>query len=429
MRYKPIHHYLFAKNRQKLARLLPAHSLVIVFSNDEMPRTADQFFPYRQNSDLFYLTGIEQSKTILCLAPDMHLNQYREILFIENTSDYYKTWTGNKLSKEQALELSGISNISWLDEFENLLNDLMQEAKHVYISFHETARSFDEVPLRDIRYAEKIRYLFPLHHYERLSPLMAELRMVKEPEELEQIKKAISITEITFRSILSSLKPGIKEYEIEAEIISGFIRNASTGHAFHPIVASGANANVLHYTDNSNTCKDGELVLVDFGAEYGNYNADITRTLPVNGTFSLRQRSVYEAVLRLHNLVASMMVPGTSLEKINAEMAKHFEKELIGLNLLTEEQIFKENPEKPAYKKYFMHGIGHFLGLDVHDLGSKQEKLREGMVITCEPGIYIREEGLGIRLENNFLITEHGNINLSKSIPIDPDEIERLMKK
>ncbi len=429
MRHESINSYLFEKNRQKLKRRLPLLSVAVLVSNDEMPRSGDQFYAYRQNSDLFYLSGIEQPKTILCICPDYPDYHYHEILFIEKVTEYYQTWYGNKLSHEQATEISGIKNIYWLDDFEKVLNELMQHARHVFLSFHENARTFDEVPLRDARFTEKIKGLFPLHHYERLGPLIAELRQIKEPEEIQLIENAGKIAGKAFQKIIEILKPGIREYNIEAEIISGFINNGSSGHAFMPIVASGKNACVLHYNANDDICKDGDLVLVDFGAEYGNYNSDITRTFPVNGRFNKRQRQIYEAVLRIYNRVAPLIIPGTTIEKLNIDAIIFFEEELVGLGVINKKDISKQDPEKPVFKNYFMHGMSHFLGIDVHDVGNKTDVLMPGMVVTCEPGIYIHEEGIGVRLENDFLLTSKGNLNLTSHIPIEPDAIEDLMAK
>jgi Xaa-Pro aminopeptidase len=429
MRYKPINPFLFEKNRQKLSRRLPSLSLAIVFSSDEMPRTADQFYPYRQNSDLFYLSGIEQPKTILCICPDFADHHYHEILFIEKPTEYSLTWHGNKIEKEKASEISGIKNIMWLDDFEHVLNEVMQHAKHVYLTYHEKARTFDEIPLRDTRYLEKIRNLYPLHHYERLSPFMSELREVKEPEETDLIKKSTEITANALKKIIQVLTPGIKECEIEAEIISEFLRGGAGGHAFLPIIASGINACVLHYSLNSGVCNDGDMVLIDFGAEYANYNADITRTFPVNGKFTRRQREIYMAVHRLYEKAIHFIKPGNTIEKINQSMVPFFEEEMIKLNLLSQTEIKNQDPENPVYKKYFMHGVSHYLGLDVHDVGNKADMLLPGMVVTCEPALYIREESIGIRLENDVLVTEKGNINLTSQIPMHPDEIEDMLAK
>jgi Xaa-Pro aminopeptidase len=429
MRYKPINPFLFEKNRQKLSRRLPSLSLAIVFSNDEMPRTADQFYPYRQNSDLFYLSGIEQPKTILCICPDYTDHHYHEILFIEKPTKYSLTWHGNKIEKEKASEISGIKNIMWLDDFEHVLNEVMQHAKHIYLTYHEKSRTFDEIPLRDTRYLEKIRNLYPLHHYERLSPFMSELREVKEPEEIDLIKKSTEISVNALKRLIQVLKPGIKECEIEAEIISEFLREGASGHAFLPIIASGINACILHYSLNSGVCNNGDMVLIDFGAEYANYNADITRTFPVNGKFTRRQREIYMAVHRLYEKAIQFIKPGNTIEKINQDMIQFFEEEMGKLNLISQKEIKNQDPENPAYKKYFMHGVSHYLGLDVHDVGNKSDMLLPGMVVTCEPALYVREENIGIRLENDILVTDHGNINLTSQIPMHPDEIEEMLAK
>jgi Xaa-Pro aminopeptidase len=429
MKYKEINNYLFEKNRQKLSRRLPIYSLAIINSNDEMPRSGDQFFPFRQNSDLFYLTGIEQPKSILCLCPEHPDVHYREVLFLEKSNPHYETWTGHKLTIEEASNISGIKNIYWLDEFETVLNDLMNYAKHVYLSYHDKSRTFDEVPLRDARFTEKLKNLYPLHAYEQLNPIMADLRLVKEPEELELIKKAINITHSAFQNILKSVKPGIKEYEIEAGIIHDFLKSGSSGHAFQPIVASGKNACVLHYVDNNSVCTDGDLVLIDFGAEYANYNADCTRTIPINGKFSPRQKEIYNAVLKLLNLGVKMVKPGLTIEKLHQDISEIAEQEMIKLGLFTVEEKQNQDPEKPLRRKYFMHGISHYLGIDVHDVGNRSDILMPGMIITWEPGMYIAEEGIGIRLENDLLVTEKGAVNLMAQYPVEPDEIEKLMSK
>lgn len=427
MRASTINSYLFEKNRQKLKRRLPALSVAILVSNDEMPRTADQFYTYRQNSDLFYLTGIEQPKTILCICPDFPDHRYHEILFIEKPTEYQLTWFGNKLNIEEASKISGIKSIFWLIDFEKVLNELMHRARHVLLTFHENARTFDEVPLRDVRYTEKIKGLFPLHRYERLGPIMSELRMIKEPEEIEMIQKAGEIAEKAFRKIAKLIKPGINEFDIEAEIISEFIHNGSTGHSFMPIVASGKSACILHYNSNCNICKDGDLVLIDIGAEYAYYNSDITRTFPINGKFSKRQLEIYNAVLTIHDKAISLIKPGTAIEKLNDDLIDLIEEQLINLAIIEKQNIEKQDPEKPVFKNYFKHSISHFLGIDVHDAGNKNDILMPGMVISCEPGIYIEKEGIGIRLENDILVTINGCLNLTRDIPIKPEEIEELM--
>jgi len=420
--------HLFEKNRQKLTRRLPAHSLLIVNSNDEMPRTADQYYPYRQHSDLIYLTGIHQPKSILCICPGSPDKQLREVLFIEKTNEQYNIWTGQKMDKEEATAISGIKNVQWLEEFERLLPSMMKYALHVYLGCHEENRTFDEVPLRDARFAKWMLEQYPLHKYERLNFLMAEMRQIKESEEIEFILQAINISSDAFKKIAKAIKPGIYEYEAEALFGYEFVMSGAEGHAFQPIVASGKNACVLHYSSNNELIGDGSLVLLDFGAEWGAYNADITRTIPANGKFSKRQTQVYEAVLRLLKLAPQLIKAGKSISAIHTEFIEFAEKEMIQLGLFSENEKANQDPEKPLYRKYFMHGISHFLGLDVHDVGQKTDILMPGMVITWEPGIYITEEQLGIRLENDILITDNGIVNLSELIPIEINDIEALMK-
>ena len=428
MHLDPLNNFLFEKNRQKLKRRLPILSVAMVFSNDEMVRTADQFYPYRQNSDFFYLTGIEQSKSILCLCPDHPDYRYHEILFIERPTEYQQTWYGYKINFEEASKISGIKFIYWLEDFEKILIELMHHARNVYLALHENLKTIDELPLRDIRYAEKIKNLFPLHHYERLSPLMAELRKIKEPEEIELIQTAGNITEKTFRKIAGLIKPGIYEFDIEAEIISEFIHNRSSGHAFLPIIASGKNACVLHYNANKDICNDGELVLIDIGAEYHNYNSDITRTFPVNGKFSKRQNQIYNAVLKIYEKTISMIKPGISIEKLNTDLIPFIEEQLIQIGLINMNDVVNQDPEKPVFRNFFMHSISHFLGIDVHDAGNKNDILMSGMILTCEPGIYVRDEEIGIRIENDILVTSSGCLNLNKDIPLRPEHIEEMMK-
>jgi Xaa-Pro aminopeptidase len=427
MKDEKLNSYLFEKNRQKLKRRLPALSVAILVSNDEMPRTADQFYSYRQNADLYYLTGITQPKTILCICPDFPDYRYHELLFIEEPTEYQQLCFGNRLNFEESSKISGIKNIYWLKDFEKILNELMHHARHVLLNFHENARSFDEVPLRDVRFTEKIKGLFPLHRYERLSPLMAELRQIKEPEEIHLVQQAGIIAGKALQKISRIIKPGINEYDIEAEIISEFIHNGSSGHAFAPIIASGKNACILHYNSNRDVCVDGDLVLIDIGAEYCYYNSDVTRTFPVNGKFNKRQLDVYHVVMQIHDKTISLIKPGTSLESLNIELIEMIEKELMFLGLIEKKNIAKQDPEKPLFKNFFMHSVSHFLGIDVHDVGNKNDILMPGMLLTCEPGIYIREEGIGIRLENDILVTSTGCLNLTEDIPLKPDEIEELM--
>jgi len=429
MRYTPLPASFYQKTRKNLCRLLKPNSLVILQSNDILPTNADGHMAFRQNNDLFYLSGIDQEDSILILFPDAPLPEWKEILFVKETSDLIRVWEGYKLTKEQAKERSGISQIRWNSEFQGMLQPLFNLAEHVYLSTNEHPRAVVETQTRNERLIQELMGRFPLHRYERLSPLMEIIRAVKLEDEVQQIAKAIDITREGFLAVLNSLKPGMMEYEVEAEFSYQFLKRASKGFAYGPIIASGANANILHYGDNNQACKDGDLLLLDVGAEYGNYNADMTRCIPVNGKFSARQRQVYEAVLRIMREASSLLRPGITLLEYEKKVGVMMERELIGLGLLKAEDVAAQNPEKPLYKKYFMHGTSHHLGLDVHDLGSKYRFLEAGMVFTCEPGIYIPEEGLGIRIENNYLVTEGTPVDLMAYIPVEADDIEKLMKK
>lgn len=426
MRYNPISKEMYIRNRAKLIAKMKPGSMAIINSNDEMPRSGDQTFAFRQNSDLFYLTGLDQEKCILTLCPWHPVESFREILFTVKTSDLMVTWNGHKYTMDEVRHVSGIQNVKWTEDFEITLRDLMSRVQLVYLNQNEYPKFITEVPLLDTRFAARMRKDFPVHSYERLAPLLTELRTVKEPEELVQIQNACDLTQNGFRRVLRFVKPGVKEYEIEAEFTHEFIRKGGTGHAYSPIIASGANACILHYCTNANTCKDGDLLLMDVGAEYGNYAADMTRTIPVNGKFSTRQRQVYEAVLRVLKAATAMLKPGTTNEKWHGEVCKLMERELIGLGLISQADVQNQAADAPAFFRYYMHGTGHFLGLDVHDVGSRQVVFETGMVMTCEPGIYIPEEGIGIRLENDIMVAEEP-INLMAAIPIEPDEIERLM--
>jgi Xaa-Pro aminopeptidase len=416
---------MYERNRSRLVQKMKPDSLAIVNSNDEMPRTGDQTFPFRQNSDLFYLTGLDQEKCILALCPGHPVESLREVIFTVKTSDLMVTWNGFKYTLDEAREVSGVRTVKWLDDFELTLRDMITRVQTVYLNQNEYPKFTTEVTSRDLRFAGKLRHDFPVHSYERLAPLITALRMVKEPEEIAQIQKACDVTEAGFRRILGFVKPEIAEYEVEAEFTHEFARKGC-GHAYSPIVASGSNACVLHYVSNDKLCRDGDLLLLDVGAEYGNYCADMSRTIPVNGKFTPRQRQVYEAVLRMLNAGMAMLIPGTTNEKWHAEICKLMEKELIGLGLITEEQVKNQDPGNPAFFKYYMHGTGHFLGLDVHDVGTRQDVFVKGMVMTCEPGIYIPEEGIGIRLENDVVV-DNPPFNLMANIPVEPDDIERLM--
>ncbi len=428
MKYTPIPARLFTENRKRFTARLKPKSMAIFNANDEMPMSGDMTFPFHQNADLFWLTGIDQEQTILVLFPDAPLPVYREILFLRQTNEKIAIWEGHKYTKEEATAASGIKTVYWLDEFASIVPILMHHAENCYLNTNENDRAVIEVPYRDLRFAQSWKDRFPLHRFERSAPILRDLRSVKLPEEIKLLQTACAITEKAFRRVLGFVKPGVTEYEIEAEIIHEFIRNRATGHAYNPIIASGYNACVLHYNDNNQVCQEGEVILMDFGAEYGHYAADLTRSIPVSGKFTKRQKNVYNAVLRVMKAASKMLVPGNTIEKYHAEVGQCMEEELIGLRLLTRAAVKKQNPDAPLYKKYFMHGTSHFLGIDVHDFGNRYQPMKAGMVFTCEPGIYIPEEKLGIRIENDILITAKGQQDLMAHIPIEADEIEKLMK-
>ncbi len=427
MRYNPIDKTLFQKNRLKLATRLQPNSVAIFNSNDIMPTNADGTFPFRQNNDLFYLSGIDQEETILLIYPDSPQKEFKEVLFIKKTSELIAIWEGHKHSQTEAKYFSGIKSVYWLDDFETILPQILESANAIYLNSNEHARATSEVQTRDNRFRVWIQRHYPNKQFISVAPVMHQLRYIKEPEEIAQINKACQITENAFRRVLNFTKPGVKEYEIEAEITHEFIKNGSRGHAYQPIVASGANSCVLHYIDNSHTCKDGELILFDFGAEYGNYNADLSRTIPANGRFTTRQKAVYNAVLRTQKYAIDELKIGNDFKTYNEGIKEQIEKELVELKLVTMNDLKSQDPKFPLYKKYFMHGTSHSLGLDVHDVDDRTMPFEAGMVFTCEPGLYILEESIGIRLENDIVITSTGNNDLMKNIPIEIEEIEDLM--
>ncbi len=427
MKYLPINAQLFIDNRKKLAAELPANSMAILLANDEMPRSADQSYVFRQNPDLFWLSGIDQEKTILIFYPDCPNPIYREVLFLRKTNEYIAVWEGHKYTMEEARAASGIQQIFWEENFESTLKGLMAHCEKVYININENDRADNPVPYKDIRFANDLKYSYPAHEIKRLGPIMSKLRSVKHPVEVELIRKACEITRDAFIRVLKYMKPGVMEYEVEAEIIHEFIRQRANGHAYTPIIASGYNACVLHYIENNRPCNDGELVLMDFGSEYANYASDLTRTIPASGRFTGRQKDIYNAVLRVMKEAKTMLKPGSILADYNKEVGKIMEAELIGLGLLNKDEVAKQDPDNPLFKKYFMHGTSHFLGIDVHDIGDRYAPMQVGNVFTCEPGIYIPEEKIGIRLENDILITENGIVDLMHDIPIEADEIEELM--
>ncbi|MGI8603255.1 MAG: aminopeptidase P N-terminal domain-containing protein [Verrucomicrobiales bacterium] len=430
MKHAPIAASLFAGNRQRLAKSLRPNSLAIIVGNDILPTNADGVLPFKQNSDLFYLTGVDQEETILMLYPDaFDQEKHRELLFLRETNDNIAVWEGERLSKERAAEATGIDIrcIHWLGGFNQLWRTLMLQAEHVYLNLNEHPRAEVAVATRELRFARECQKKFPLHRYERLAPIMARLRMIKSAPEIKLLKEAIAITAGGFARVLAFVKPGVGEWEIEAELAHEFLRRRSKGFAYPPIIGSGKNGCILHYGDNHSECQDGELLLLDAAAEYANYNADLTRTIPVNGRFSKRQRRVYNAVLRVFRTAAELLRPGLILKDWNDQVGETIEKELIDLRLLKARDVRKQNPDKPLYKKYFMHGVGHHLGLDVHDVALATEPVKAGMVFTIEPGIYITEEGLGVRLENDILVGRKTNTDLMADIPIEAEAIEELM--
>lgn len=417
---------LFIKNRTKFSIKIKDGGMAVFHSNDEAPRNGDAYFTFRQQSDIYYLTGIDQEDTILVLFPSSPNPLYREMLFIKETSEQIAIWDGARLTPNQAHEVSGISNVFWYHEFWRTIHAAFLLSETIYLNLNENDRFTDKVPYAGLRFAQEIIAKYPAHSTKRSAPILADLRMRKEPEEIEQLKQAIAITKKGFDRLLTFVKPGVMEYEIEAELIHEFIRNRSRGFAFDPIIAGGANACVLHYIDNNKMVKDGDLILLDFGAEYGNYNGDLSRTIPVNGKFTQRQKDVYNAVLNVQRFAKTLLKPGISIPAYHEDVCKFMTEELLKLNLLSQEEV-KANPK--AFMKYYMHGTSHHLGLDVHDVMHRWGNLDINNVVTVEPGIYIREEGIGIRIENDVIITQTGVIDLMDDFIIETDEIEAAMAK
>jgi len=427
MKYQPLSKTLYTDNRKRFAQELKPNSLAVFHSNDVMPTNADGTMNFRQNNDFFYLTGIDQEESILVVYPDFHDQKLKEMLFLKETSEHIAVWEGHKYTKEEGRDQSGIDTIYWISEFKSVFNTLMAEVEHVYLNTNEHIRAVVEVETRDARFIKQCQATYPLHKYHRAAPIMSQLRAIKSEEEISALQTACDITNKGFRRILDFVKPGVMEYEIEAEFAHEFLRNRSRGFAYTPIIASGSNACVLHYIDNNQECKDGDVILMDVGAEYGNYNADMTRCVPVSGRFTQRQKDVYNAVLRVKRQAMEMLIPGNTIPEYHKEVGKVMETELIGLGLIDRTDVKNQDQNSPAYKKYFMHGTSHHLGLDVHDIGNVYRKMEAGMVFTVEPGIYIPEENLGIRLENDVVITENGLNDLMRDIPIEVEEIEGLM--
>jgi Xaa-Pro aminopeptidase len=427
MKYIPVDNNLFILNRKNFVSRLKSLSIALFNANDEFPRSGDQNFVFKQNADFFYLSGIDQEQSILLLFPDCPNPLYREVLFLRQTNEHIAVWEGHKYTKDEARMASGIQNIYWLEDFDAILHSIVNYADHVYINTNENDRFLPGVPYRDLRMLTDLRAKYPLHKYERAAPVLRDLRVIKSAPEVQLTQTACNITHDAFNRVLKFVKPGVTEYEIEAEITHEFIRQRATGHAYTPIIASGYNAVVLHYIDNNQVCNNGDVILFDFGAEYGNYNADMSRSIPVNGRFSPRQRQVYDAVLRVMKQATQMLVAGTVWNDYHDEVGRIMTSELIALGLLDRHDVEKQDPRVPLYKKYFMHGTSHHLGLDVHDYASRYKPFEVGNILTCEPGIYIPGEKLGIRLENNILITEGGNVDLMADIPLEADHIEELM--
>ena len=428
MKYQAIPNTLFIKNRQKFTAQMISGSLAVFNSNDIYPVSADSTLPFAQHSDILYLSGADQEESILLLFPDALNPAHREILFVRETNEHIAVWEGAKYTKEKATAISGIQTIMWLSDFDKVFFDLMTEAHTIYFNTNEHYRQAVETQTREDRFIAKCKAQFPAHQWQKSQPILQEIRGVKEAEEIAQMQTACNITGKGIRRLLGFIKPGVWEYEIEAELLHEFVRNRSKGFAYTPIIASGANANVLHYIENNQQCQAGDLILMDVAAEYANYRSDLTRTFPVSGRFTERQAAVYNTVLRVKNAATKMLVPGTLWAEYHREVGEIMTAELLALGLLDPADVKNQDPNKPAYKKYFMHGTSHHIGLDTHDYGALKTPMKAGMVFTVEPGIYIPEEGIGIRLEDNVVIQEKGDpINLMAHIPITIAEIEALM--
>ena len=427
MKYLPIDNQLFINNRQKFSSKLANNTLAIFNANDIMPTNADGTMPFRQNNDLFWLSGVDQEESILVIFPNHYDENKREILFLKETNEHIAIWEGAKLSKSEAFSTSGIKSVYWLSEFDDKLNELVQKCDGIYLNENIHSRAAAEVETRDDRFRKIITQKFSTLEIKKVAPIMHELRSIKSEAEIALIQNACDITEKGFRRIMPFIKPGVMEYEIEAELMHEFLNNRSSGFAYAPILGSARNSCVLHYVENNKKCKDGDILLMDFGAEYANYASDMTRTVPVNGKFSDRQKEVYNSVLHVMKEATNMLRPGTIISEYHKEVGKIMQSELIKLGLLDKHNVQIQDPKKPLFREYFMHGTSHYLGLDVHDVGDFSAPMQEGMVFTCEPGIYVLKEELGIRLENDILVTEDNPFDLMGNIPIEIEEIEDLM--
>ncbi len=429
MKYLPLNSEIFIQNRKRFVQKMKKNAIAIFVSNDEVPSNGDALYSFKQNSDLLWLSGINQEDSMLILYPDNVDRKYREVLVLVRPDEIKEKWDGKRLRKNEATAISGIENIVWVDSRDPLLQQWIHLADHIYLDSNENDRLGSQVRTRDYRFIDEMKTRYPLHHFLRAAKIMKELRAIKTALEIEVVQKAVDITHSTFERVAKFIQPGVMEYEIEAEIFHSFLSQRATGPAYGSIIASGDRARTLHYVSNNQECKDGELILMDFGAAYGNYCADLTRTIPVNGKFTRRQKTVYNACLHLHNYAKSILKPGISIlnytDKVGEEATQQFQK----IGLLKKTDVKNEDPENRAYKKYLYHGISHHLGIDVHDLGTRTDPIKAGMLFTIEPGIYIEEEQMGIRIENNFWITKNGNKDLFEKIPITVEEIEALMKK
>ncbi len=428
MKYERINNDLYIANRKKFIAKIESKSLAVFNSNDIFPISADSTMPFQQHRDILYLSGVDQEESILVLFPECKNEAHREILFLKETNDHIAVWEGEKLTKEAAFETSGIKTVYWLNQFPTIFKQLMAEAETIYLNTNEHLRASTEVETREDRFIKHVKIDYPAHNVRKSAPIMHRIRSVKEDLEIHLMQRACKITEAGFRKLLSVTKPGIWEYELEAELIYEFVKNRSKGFAYTPIIASGKNACVLHYIENNQQCKDGDVILLDVAAEYANYASDLTRCIPVNGRFTDRQKAVYNAVLHVKKEAEKMLVSGTIMAEYHKEVGLVMQDQLVQLGLISQTDIKNQNPEWPAYKKYFMHGTSHFIGLDTHDVGIWNEPIEAGMVFTCEPGIYIPEENLGIRLEDDLVIQNSGSpFNLMKDIPLEAEEIEELM--
>ncbi|HUQ97220.1 MAG TPA: Xaa-Pro aminopeptidase [Chitinophagaceae bacterium] len=429
MKHLPLDPQLFTANRNRFAEKLKPNAIAIFVSNDEVPRNGDATYIFQQNSDLYWLCGITQEESMVILFPDNPDPKFREVLVLVRPNELKEKWDGKRLRREEAMAISGIQTIVWLDTLDALLQGWIHLADVIYLDTNENDRKASLVRTRDYRFVEEMQERYPLHQYERAAKIMKELRSIKTAAEIEVVKKAIDITGNTFQRLLRFIKPGVMEYEIEAEIVHSFLSQRASGEAYGSIIASGDRARTLHYVSNNQECKDGELILMDFGALYGGYAADLTRTIPDNGKFTARQREVYNACLHLHNYAKAILKPGITILDYTDKVGNEATQQFLKIGLLKESDVANENADNRAYRKYLYHGISHHLGLDVHDLGTRTEPVKAGMLFTIEPGIYIEEEGLGIRIENNVWLTESGNIDLFEGIPITADEIEAAMQR